>query len=824
MDSNSRESLLSPSNDKFSSQNLERLNKDAMQLDNDQLASTSLFPFLPSADAVSDDGFRGVIDDLTIKNQRLKRRIKRLQRVNCTTLSEDKLFEVRFHSLPLSKKLELEALLQQFTANINKPATSPNNSSVEPTPSSNPVKASKPEASDSAYATDSRADLPTTANTTTHSASHPSSAHPKKDSPLSIPVSVKFNILSDPTNETLKMKLVVRNLEQLFTGKVGNQGPAIQTKEQQILSEIAAKDDRLSKMGGTEEGSREAPLMTWQEDTDMTSADQDTPDLKEDEEDKSSESSDSLNQRPTRPMDLDPRRAQDPSQNLEYLNHMTHSSNSKSLFTKKYTQNEVSDWVYLNLITNLAQLHTLNVSLPFVKRAIASLSTKLELSADEKKIRWKGGNVGSKLSSDSEPGEDSPSDESSMSDFPQSAVGPKRRSKSAGINNNDSGVSINSLPLAKKKTKSANSARQSGRSLSRHGKDDEQNMPAQRKFHYEPMFVTPQMAKARSVSTSSDFSDTSSEAPSEDSVGLIHSLDLKNGKVVGRERKKLSTDGPISYFDGAPFCSDLSAQIIPHDLLEGVTRFESDTYIRYTEEYTGVDRRAGSPSGGERRPLLVNDLHVAHVALEDIDNDFSESLDVIDSDSILLKSETTMFPLPKPADLPCSGLGGIHPDDNFMINVLAKYKSCKTPNSVKRKLTRHHIPKSSLKVFHDDGTTEMYQAAPQKRKGYEVDIIGINHTRLMPSKLPSPTYYVSLTSDESTNPSLSSRILRDKLTDSDLSYNSPIDLDSDEGEEWNSFDLDKPAVPNSALKMDNSADSVTQPMNAMLLQYNDPQA
>ncbi len=48
-------------------------------------------------------------------------------------------------------------------------------------------------------------------------------------------------------------------------------------------------------------------------------------------------------------------------------------------------------YVYLNLLTNMAQLHTMSVTLPFVKQAIRTFSNCLELNEDGTKVRWRTG-------------------------------------------------------------------------------------------------------------------------------------------------------------------------------------------------------------------------------------------------------------------------------------------------------------------------------------------------------------------------------------------------------------------------------------------------
>ncbi|KAF3933441.1 hypothetical protein ABW20_dc0110112 [Dactylellina cionopaga] len=50
----------------------------------------------------------------------------------------------------------------------------------------------------------------------------------------------------------------------------------------------------------------------------------------------------------------------------------------------------------------MAQIYRLNVSLSFIKKSIRTLSDKLELSPHENKVRWKGGFIGTRLSSNSD--------------------------------------------------------------------------------------------------------------------------------------------------------------------------------------------------------------------------------------------------------------------------------------------------------------------------------------------------------------------------------------------------------------------------------------
>jgi hypothetical protein len=47
-------------------------------------------------------------------------------------------------------------------------------------------------------------------------------------------------------------------------------------------------------------------------------------------------------------------------------------------------------WTFLNLVCTMAQIHRFSVTIPFVRSAVISYSSKLEISPDGKKIRWIG--------------------------------------------------------------------------------------------------------------------------------------------------------------------------------------------------------------------------------------------------------------------------------------------------------------------------------------------------------------------------------------------------------------------------------------------------
>ena len=164
--------------------------------------------------------------------------------------------------------------------------------------------------------------------------------------------------------------------------------------------EIAESTDTVSKSDVTKSGcspkitgSREAKILPTGEATDLSSKTvsraSKSRGSSEVESSRSSHSpvdKGSVDQRPTRPLDLDLDRAQVSADNIEYIKHLGQSSP----LAGAETSDKNEGWVYLNLLINMAQLHTLNVTPEFVKRAVAELSTKFELAADGQRLRWKG--------------------------------------------------------------------------------------------------------------------------------------------------------------------------------------------------------------------------------------------------------------------------------------------------------------------------------------------------------------------------------------------------------------------------------------------------
>ncbi|TGZ80224.1 hypothetical protein EX30DRAFT_396528 [Ascodesmis nigricans] len=601
------------------------------------------------------ESFRSVIDDLTVKNQKLKERLRRIKGFQGKGAQGEKLFEVRIHDLPEHKKHELDQLLKNFSASLEN--TSPENDSGNNiTP---PDQSVAPP--DSGYASLPRNQSP---------AGVASSSGSKSSDPLR----------PWPSNtELAKMKLVVARLEQLFTGSDTAHVDRSQLLKQQDISNSAADDDRRAALAAGHrelyEGAREAAMMDGHGIVSNESGNNSGTDKRE----TSTESPEGFEQRPTRPMDLDPGRRQVPQDNIEYLTHITESSTQGPEMG--------NGWVFLNLIINLAQLHTINVTPPFVKKAINTVSTRLELSSDGRMVRW---NTKDQESSGSNSGS-AQSEEGSGSGYPGS--GEKDSSK-----NSSSGCGFGA-------------AQQSGDSSH------------ESKFHYKPLFGQLQF-----------FDDDSSSAmTSSDSDARSPSDEYGNGS--GRNA------GPIIYYKGGNFCTDLSSAPVSKNPLP--------SYKRMTDRPLGIPEKCPESPGSKRE----SPLHQYTIPSES-----THAMDIeTDAPSIRFSPEFTATypstPVP-PIEFEASGVGGVLPADNFAITCQTRHylhptttlpvSRTKTYRSKLHRKLLHRIPQRALNSFYEPD-----QPPPTSQIRHE--ILSAETTRLPPSSLPPASYFIPYTSSSSSD-------------------------------------------------------------------------
>jgi hypothetical protein len=764
------------------------------------------------------DDFRSVIDDLTIQNKKLKERLRKYERSYGAHLEKDRLFEVKFHGLDPGKKRELEETLHAFASSIGKDESTNTSTSQFPSKedrhaetslrhrSKNPSSTStNSRLVDSAYAS-----LSTSGPISLSTANHV--GLDKKGGPL--PAASKMgkiqSFLDDipqgllPKHPTVmtergKKKLVVRRLEQLFTGKLRvPRGANSQPQQQQEVSNSAARDDRqaIERRGQqvSAEGIREAHIL----DTEMelerakfpkllgeSSADSSTASQAGGGE-RNTDSPSSPDQRPTRPLDLDPDRAQVPSENMEYIRHLGIST--PVMASEDSTDFVVDDnhgWVYLNLLINMAQLHIINVTPDFIRSAVTELSTKFQLSSDGRKIRWKGGTEGTELSSDS--GADnglrpSPNDSDSLDEGNQKKrkVDPTARQGSA-IEPTTKQGRFSSIPIAGL-----------GRSQPIHAIDRRHNL------HYKPLFAHHSSSEDDAMSL--DIDDSTSQVsygPVDDSGTCLTS---SGARAMGKRShsgllsKRKRDDGVIVFYSGAPFCTDLSGDRENISTPLHASAVDMDGFSNHSHDAIGCrpkkplrpqPSRTSSGSLFPFRPFKDYSVCAGPIFGSETRSRTPE-LTKIDEDSNL------NFSLPwtstgeqcnlGPIRLDVCGLGGTRPADHFTYTVETRRR--KLDRRTRLKLSRyspsvprsqrflHVISKSSLDTFQSSDDDESIplqldpangnsrgtaESMPSTALPLQAEILSTRYRDLEPSNLPPPaTYYGPLsTSTESSDESSS---------------------------------------------------------------------
>lgn len=580
-------------------------------------------------EADSTDEYRGVIDDLTVENKKLKRRLKKYEKLHDAHLKDEKLFEVRIHGLPAAKKWELEETLRKFAASLG-------TEGIDRFPASGyqgqrqglkHLKASSSQTSlnntDSAYASMSASghgsSAPSGSSSRHRKVTHPSasSRHQNIQTYLhDIPEGLMPQTNPAALTEQARKMLVVRRLEQIFAGKgaaaLGHSHPL----QQEEVSQTAARADRteLAAQGRSVrgEGHREAQIMAEEEKDDAEAvigvAELGKPPTRTSEEDSKLVP---LEQRPTRPLDLDPHRAQVPSENVRYMRHLGFSPSSPDAGR---SPEEGHGWVYLNLLINMAQLHTINVTADFVRKALADCSDRFEVSEDGRKVRWK---------------------------------------RPAGV-----------VRIASPTTSPDAGATQDGQTQRKRAKQSHQEgarsarLRPDSKLFYTPLFHHNNNAESSEDSFEDD-SDSMSPYPQRlhgDSSGMTSS----GVRTTSTKRKRVvDDDGPIIFYNGARFCTDLSGH------RQAESNPNAPAYTRISTTAVGERQPVGRTTFESRGPL-----NQAAGLPEPMSLDSSPAPDFVFE---------TLEAMTSPVDeneeiteLEVTGIGGVWPADNFSVNVQSR--------------------------------------------------------------------------------------------------------------------------------------------------------
>ncbi|KAL0939688.1 frequency clock protein [Colletotrichum truncatum] len=705
----------------------------------------------------SADDYRSVIDDLTVEIKRLKDELRRYKQNGPEMMKRDKLFEIKVHGLPKRKKRELESTLRDFASGLesNTPSAEASSArkksrhttrqdfgsgSMSKHASSSSGSHSRPV--DSAYAS-----MSTGAHSSGTSLARPSISSRARSSEQKVE-----NYLKDipeglyprhmVMTEKDKKKLIVRRLEQIFTGRItGRSLTRNQPKSAANIAPLApimvepATGNTTTNHGppniltAQNEPSREARILSMEEQK-SKSKDNNSTSNSNDQLDSGGNSATAVDvgassspddapppeQRPTRPRDLDPDRKQNPTENMDYIRHLGLAPpHLTALATHDDVAPDVDGWVYLNLLCNMAQLHMLNVAPDYIRSAVAEKSTKFQLSPDGRKIRWRGGTDGTKFSSDSsgDTSQMSRSDESE--EVEEGGNRKKRKATQSSKNGHFSSSSAN------------NTSEQSKL---------EQQLSSADSFHYKPLFLH----QGSSAEQTSLDETGSSFAAGEDSINGDSRWD--NDGSASSRRKKRRLDGAIIYYSGAPFCTDLSGD--PGDASPSYISSEQEQGLSSSTDLLRPEPIPRTASGSvlPYRPLsedtqIPNEAVGTGTELDDSDTEMEADFPWSDT------SQSTPT-----STLDACGLGGVIPDDHFMVLVNTKRPKTDTLAS-SCKLNSEDVPKLVKRIISPLNSANERSPQPYERQPC---LVGIQYTsgsikKLDPAPLPPPGMYFDFESD-----------------------------------------------------------------------------
>ena len=711
---------------------------------------------MESSESNSED-FRSVIDDLTIQNKKLKRKLKKYEKLHCSHLQEEKLFEVRIHGLAAHRKRELEETLRSFASSIKE--ASPQSPRDQPDSlqnlipgdplaslrklSSSSTSNSKP--IDSAYASMSgQTGLSLSQLQDRNKQERPGQATQSKQQNVNsylhdIPEPLMPNH-SMAMSERSKSKLVVKKLEQIFTGKGAASRRHPQSHQQQEVSQSAAQADQKHRgRPAAREGKREARILP--EDTELQVDPMGEANLAAKLSRSSNDGSDSARntqasrdnspeQRPTRPLDLDLHRAQIPSDNMEYIRHL-------GLASQTSPSDKISEdvgWLPLNLLISMAQLHTLNVTLEYIRHAVTDDSAKFELSADGTKLRWQGGTEGTRMSSDSGDSEDISKWKSAETSHSASKRGSFAELSEAQEPNS-------ALPALASESSAAPETGAKRRPVFLGQANDGS------KFHYKPLFFHAEPSEEEDDDSAPSTQNSSSDWR-ENATGLNSGLNSgSHGLRESEARLRLQNqgNGPIIFYYKARFCTDLSRDF-------NGAMIHEDAYVRYTESPVGCSPATSSEHEDEDNKLNRANMDTEESMEVDIDSNKTNrsALDLEDLKSSISDCASS----PRPMDMEASGLGGILPKDNFVVKVQVlhgkKFKgrgsrkqSSFSSGRVNTRRELHKLARRNIDVFRAESRIMPRSRPPSAPR---TEIISAVKRDLPPSSLPPPSYNFS-TSD-----------------------------------------------------------------------------
>lgn len=739
----------------------------------------------PAATSSGSDDYRSVIDDLTIEIQRLKEQLKRYKQLGSEHMKKEKLFEIKVHGLPKRKKRELEATLRDFAAGLGRTPSAEASSSQRPKSSRRHDRMYSASGSNSKYQTSSSgsrsrpvdsayASMSIGAHSSGTSLVRPSINNSKT---RSTDMKVEDYLKDIPEglyprhmamSEKEKKKMVVRRLEHLFTGKLGGKpgkqyrhpksahssstGPAPVMVESQAGSTTIHQPPSLQPAQPAQP-SREAKILS-SDGSNKKSRSRDNMSMSHSNGDGTDSAGNAAGntssrtnttppiaspheQRPTRPRDLDPDRVQIPSENMDYIRHL--GLVPPELLAQQEAVEDVSPdaegWVYLNLLCNLAQLHMMNVAPGFIRAAVAERSTKLQLSPDGRKIRWRGGTNGTKFASDSSPDY---SQKSPLTD--------------------DTDASNEDGQRKRQKTQQTSESNLASGTSSKNARFIPKQAGSLQSFHYKPLLGRKSSSDGQA---SVDDSSSSSGAGEDSNVGGSR---WDAGASASSPSKKRRLDGPIIYYSAAPFFIDLSgdggdaspATHMASTERDGNFSASTSVAVETSPSLRPMVIRTSSGSSLPFRPL-ASELRTLHEdeAFGDagsppglVPDDTDDNLDEFEFDTPWSDAQQVLGE----CNLEACGIGGVTPDDHFSVVVKSRWsRNAVRPSLERRRSSHESVIRHLASLSTSPRASRPGRSRPRRQSpSVKIEYLAGRIKRLAPVPLPpAATFFSPFSTDSS---------------------------------------------------------------------------
>ena len=672
--------------------------------------------------------FRDIIDDLTVQNKKLKRQLKRYERDRSLGMAHNGCFEVKVQHLSPDKKQELEAILQQFASTIPPvpfasedaliPSnTRPNQQSIDPTHKPSPSPSLYTKGLDSAYASISATGM---TNKTTSVPNGRANIRSRKAGWLPTSDSEQQLKLVREISDCSKQRDIVHRLEQLFQDGFARGEPSPPNRTASVPPQSVDQNERLAPRV---KGASAAQVDEHTPSTTVNSNQLDFENTQQGQQDP-----------PSLPQDLqssqDPGRPYDHGSDIADPNFQSNAGHQLSAASpvSESSPDAGYEWVYLNLLGNMAQLHLFNVTPEFVRAAIHEVSVRLVLSDDGRKVRWRDD---MEMNTITQNGLLNPTVTGRLVASPirlgeRPNNDPLKKVKEVPIDNLERarpGISSNRRDI-----RSSKSADPPPASLSTKSKTSKQP--------YKPLFRHSKrqlrnIDQDENASLDSSSSYSSAEEPAEVADVCSNALETpQNGRLI--------------FFNRDPFFLDLSADAPNTD------RNDHPLYESVTPNALGQQQRWSDLSPETETKMTWAFPQTDSPELVSGEGSHRSSLPLTIHDGIATSSHDEIDQGHRHIPFEASGIGGVQPEDNFAIDVETRLSSASpsripTDEPPPSRILRSLLPPRKR-------LTEFSSASPPKSQGqprYQTRILSAKTTPLSPSPLPPPSYVYPTASTES---------------------------------------------------------------------------